>query len=169
MPKKSSSLTWATARGQQRKSEHILLSWAIKNKKSFWDQSTEQEKCRFSRVCNRYRKKALKSPFILNSLGLNLFQSQHRVASIPRKFCNPWNLSFHTCLLRGESQVENQRNVVKSFNRNKDDDYINFIVIASSCAGMLLVPMCANDMGASLICHTFNFETYSFWKVEPSR
>lgn len=36
-------------------------------------------KFRFSQVCNRYRKIALKSPFILNSLGLNLVRSHARV------------------------------------------------------------------------------------------
>jgi hypothetical protein len=53
---------------------------------------------RLSQVGNRYRKKALKTPFILNSLGLDLarFSSQRSSAG---SLHNPCNLSHSTLIL----------------------------------------------------------------------
>jgi hypothetical protein len=47
-------------------------------------------------VGNRYRKKALKTPFILNRLGLNLL-GEFSIAA--QKNCNPLNLSPKSTIL----------------------------------------------------------------------
>jgi hypothetical protein len=71
-----------------------------------------------SQVGNRYRKKALKTPFILNSLGLRLDAGRERekgkTGDEEKVCCNPWNLSpkyYFIRQKRGEKveswQVEN--------------------------------------------------------------
>lgn len=85
-------------------------------------------------MCNRYRKKALKSPFILNSLGLDLLQQislsfTPQCADIRKPSLIPAISTYVAVrykILRGESQVGADK-ISEKKKKNKDDDEINFI------------------------------------------
>jgi hypothetical protein len=119
----------------------LLESGAIKNLKNhFWDSWLEKFFCRFSQVCNRYRKKALKTPFILNSLGL---KSGSRLG---------------TRVLREERSVIPEISADAGFEEgkmsgrgaasNKDDDYTKFYRLLFLLSPCCWAHMCGLDMSA---------------------